>query len=626
MAIEVESPDGSIVEFPDGTSNDVMKSAMQKRFGGGQAAPAKKQAEMRSYEPTWREKISNYLLGDERASPERERLVTGITGSRGLPGTEQVGVIDFTRARIPLYAQEAVRNYNEGNYGQAALSALGATPVPLLDKAVGGIASGVSAIGRKALEETPRSRIVEAAMRQGINVPRGAITSDIIQPLAGSLADAPIVGAPLRKAARKGAEETTGALERTMTGLGRTSADESGQVARDAIQSWIRGGSSDELSPLYKAIDDVIPETSLRPLTATKTVVDDIEREMARSTSRLNAPAVDAVREAVNRPGGMSYQGLKQLRTDIGARIDDADPAAGTIKPALRRLYGSLSDDLTRTVEQYGGKEVLGQFQVAEEAARNVGTKRDQLRKIIGGNPDATSGESVIDALVRRAGSKSTADIDALTKARSVIGNDDWGAVSGEAVARLARDQSNELNMAAFRKNYLGLSEKGRDQLFGPAGSEIRQALDDIAEVARAFKQMERMGNPSGSGRLLLGAGMLTGGIAVGVVPGLKIAVPAYVTARIWSRPATARSAARVARAALADAQAPSQATQAALRAATQELERQLTGMPGLEKREKRAPSEKLTNAMLAQKKTEEPPASRSPLVEMMMRPRAGDR
>jgi hypothetical protein len=33
MAIEVEGPDGSVVEFPDGTSNEVIKGAMAKHFG-----------------------------------------------------------------------------------------------------------------------------------------------------------------------------------------------------------------------------------------------------------------------------------------------------------------------------------------------------------------------------------------------------------------------------------------------------------------------------------------------------------------------------------------------------------------------------------------------------------------
>ncbi len=39
--IEVEAPDGSIVEFPEGTSREVMAAAMAKRFG----APASKGVE-----------------------------------------------------------------------------------------------------------------------------------------------------------------------------------------------------------------------------------------------------------------------------------------------------------------------------------------------------------------------------------------------------------------------------------------------------------------------------------------------------------------------------------------------------------------------------------------------------
>lgn len=83
-------------------------------------------------------------MGDKRASPERERLVGGLMGSTGLPGSEQVGLVDFTPARIPLFAQEAKRSYDEGNYGKAALNAVGATPAPILGKAVEGVVGGAS--------------------------------------------------------------------------------------------------------------------------------------------------------------------------------------------------------------------------------------------------------------------------------------------------------------------------------------------------------------------------------------------------------------------------------------------------------------------------------------------------
>lgn len=41
--IEVELPDGSIAEFPAGTSPDIIKSALQRRFGGGSGNPQARQ-------------------------------------------------------------------------------------------------------------------------------------------------------------------------------------------------------------------------------------------------------------------------------------------------------------------------------------------------------------------------------------------------------------------------------------------------------------------------------------------------------------------------------------------------------------------------------------------------------
>lgn len=50
MPIEVELPDGSIAEFPDGTSHDVMKSAISKRFAPQPSARQVAEAEVRSGE------------------------------------------------------------------------------------------------------------------------------------------------------------------------------------------------------------------------------------------------------------------------------------------------------------------------------------------------------------------------------------------------------------------------------------------------------------------------------------------------------------------------------------------------------------------------------------------------
>lgn len=80
-------------------------------------------AELRPYEPTWRDRIAQMMMGDGRASPERRRFVEGLLGSSGL-GNTGMGVVDVTPVGGLLQAQEAVQ---EGDLSGAALAVL---PIP----------------------------------------------------------------------------------------------------------------------------------------------------------------------------------------------------------------------------------------------------------------------------------------------------------------------------------------------------------------------------------------------------------------------------------------------------------------------------------------------------------------
>lgn len=78
-------------------------------------------ATLKPYEPTWKDRIANLLLGGEMPSAERERFVEGLVGSRGM-GTTGMSVSDF----VPLVgqalpAQEAIKH---GDYKTAAMSLL----------------------------------------------------------------------------------------------------------------------------------------------------------------------------------------------------------------------------------------------------------------------------------------------------------------------------------------------------------------------------------------------------------------------------------------------------------------------------------------------------------------------
>lgn len=77
-------------------------------------------AELRAYNPTWRDKLAGWMMGDERATPERRRFVEGLLGSSGL-GSTGFGVVDATPVGGLLGAQEAAQ---QGDYRGAAMNAM----------------------------------------------------------------------------------------------------------------------------------------------------------------------------------------------------------------------------------------------------------------------------------------------------------------------------------------------------------------------------------------------------------------------------------------------------------------------------------------------------------------------
>lgn len=201
--------------------------------------PGRRQAELRAYEPTWREQIAQYMMGDQRASPERERLVSGIMGTTGLPGGERAaGVVDVTPARIPLFAQEARRAYDDGSYGKAALNAVGATPAPILGKAVEGVAAGAGK-AINAFRGEPVKRIAQGA--------------DDVAGEAPKAAGARMSPDELKEASRAAYKEADDAgVIFTPAGVGR--------VSREAKEALAEFGYHPSLQPRVKVALDVLDD------------------------------------------------------------------------------------------------------------------------------------------------------------------------------------------------------------------------------------------------------------------------------------------------------------------------------------------------------------------------------
>ena len=84
--IDVKAPDGSIVRFPAGTSDDTINGAMAKEFGGNKAPPAAAPAE----EPSTLEKIGGIANSGVRSLangiPFMDRIAAAGGAATGIGG------------------------------------------------------------------------------------------------------------------------------------------------------------------------------------------------------------------------------------------------------------------------------------------------------------------------------------------------------------------------------------------------------------------------------------------------------------------------------------------------------------------------------------------------------------
>lgn len=440
----------------------------------------------------------------------------------------------------------------------AALSAALAGPVGGLMGRVAGKADPVNVAARNAGEAQQTAR---AAEHLGIALPKAAATNDTtggaaIRGAAGALSSVPVVGAPLVKASRtaidqmdEAAQNIAGAYRGGFTGARHPSTPlEAGEAAKRSLTEWIGPKSQDITAKAYDKVRAAMPAGATMPLSKTRTVAQRLLTEDAQAASRVNSNAVSLVMDAIERPGGLSYEGLQRLRTNIGAMLDDAFlPEAGTTKPALKRLYGALTEDITTGINGMGGPKAISAWTKANRLSESVAKRREALTKIIGDDPAARSPEAIVDRLVTMAGNRSTADIQKLMQARKSMGSDAWDEVASAAIERLGRGVDGEFNPTNFMKGYKNLTENGRNALFSSTNKgNLKAELDSLAKVSERFKELRDLSNSSKTGAvntLLLSGGAYASGLTI---PALVAIGKGYLVSHMLARPARVREIRRV--------------------------------------------------------------------------------
>lgn len=378
-----------------------------------------------------------------------------------------------------------------------------------------GWASPASVASRNAVVQAPVQRTLSegqetalAANRLGVDLPRAAASdSTAVQQLGKIATNIPIGGTPLRKGSRVAIDQLGDAATRVQQGFGAGDVAAAGGLARQGIRDFSENTLDDLVTKKYNAVDSLVDPKITAPLTATTTRVAKLLDDRQKAALPSEGSAASIVRDAISRPEGLTYDGVKRLRTEVGQMLKNPQMApAGTSQDELRSLYGSLSDDLRSTVKKAGGDKASAAFDEANTFAAKTIQEQKALDKIVAPKSD----EGLFGSIQSMAGSTNRADIQNLARVKRSVSPETWNEISSSVISRIGRDPDGNFSPDRFLTGYGKLSTNGKNLLFG-GQQELKSSLDDIATVSRRFKELNQFANPSGTGQTIIGGSYLPG-------------------------------------------------------------------------------------------------------------------
>lgn len=470
-----------------------------------------------------------------------------LTGGGGVVRGAGVGAKALAGVKTGA-AYGAVAGAGEGT--DAESRAKGAVTGGTIGAAIGGPLGAILPAGRAAAGVPAALEANLAAQRVGVDLPRAIATDSPTTRFFGQVANKMPGGGPMQDRVGAAVKQTGEAVGEASAKAGGTSdAMAAGQGFYQGVENYFKPQTKSRVSAAYDAVENQLNKNHTEPLNATQAAIADITARRQASGTDDIGKAVSTVLGGATRPGGLTYAGVKDLRTRVGEMLDTGVFPEGMSQGELRRIYGALSDDLKSTVQAAGGKPAMDAFNRANAMHKFVEEWKDNLGKIVGDKNQ--SGESIATSILRMAQDKG-GDLKALTMARAAVPKDAWQDVATTAVSRLGLDRKGEFSPAIFLNDFSRMSDRGKQLLFGSVGSgDVLPHLNDIATISKKFVEAGKLANTSGTAGHNAAWAALTGvGVGVFIEPMTALTIASGVAgnnvmARALSRPSSAASIAR---------------------------------------------------------------------------------
>lgn len=377
-----------------------------------------------------------------------------------------------------------------------------------------------------------------------VAVPKVAADPGYVNTTAARIAShVPGGSSPLVEAAgrmRGGLDEAASTASELPGGIVSTPAD-AGQAAKFGINERIKPGGlfADKTEQLYQKVESMTTADRAPVSNTGKAAQDILDRFSATEQSGM-PESVQKVLGAVTHPEGLTYQGMKALRTQLGEDIGKAGVNPNARVGELKQLYGALTEDMKGALKAQGGPKAVTAWEKANNQAEVFARQKEKLATILGS--ETKSDESIFSTLLRKAGSTATADAKTLALAKRSMAKSEWSEVVSASVAKLGRGTDGAFSPDKFVRDYNGLSPAGKNILLGSGNARLRRALDSISQLSsETWPAAKELSHPPGEMSHL--AALF--GVFHHISKFLGISAGANVVSRILSRPATAENVAK---------------------------------------------------------------------------------
>jgi hypothetical protein len=548
--IVIELPGGQEIEFPYGTSPEIIKAQSAKVFSSLIDREAGAPAKVRM------------AVGNARTPEDKLSTLRNYYPDSFEHGEDGLVFIDPKTNTPTLYNPEGADWGDVPEYGRQIAQTIGAVPGAALGTpagplgATGGAALGAEAGGQmydllmqnvydQADTRSGTGRVIDAATEVvGMMGAEGALKTvptaakwmfgasgkagkkalstlddyielQINKPFAGDVTGNPVTQRMQHalsylpgsaRYSKRAADETIGDMSQALAKLSKRAgtSETAGKTLQGGIEKYA-GRFKTHTDHLYEIadrwVDDETKVIASNTAAAVQSVMNKFGSELPGTAGKLTPSLFKTIAEDLAKlgDGTISYSAMKNLRSEVGKRIGDPSLVDDIGRADLKKLYASLSDDMRAALPNEAARKSWARASSAYE--KGLTLIETTLSKLARKGLEAGDAYAFAARQGRNGG-------DYLQNLRRGLKREEWDVFTSTFLRQMgdakagAQDAAGEVfSPNTFVTNWNKLAPEAKKALFsgGRWNKGMWKDLDALVNISAGAKETTKLGNASGT-------------------------------------------------------------------------------------------------------------------------------